>query len=239
MEVEIYDLGGNTTALVTNRLGDEEALIVAGKIMKNYPEVEQVGMILDANQGFCTFRMMGGEFCGNACRAVAEFMRRNYGFEECEIVINGIKTKAKSNGRESEVVIPRDELVRRVESSGEQFIVYMNGITHIVIPQDFDDTEKVAEQIKQDYEERNKITDALGVNFLVGNKINPFVWVTKAKTFFNETACLGGSIAAAMLLNPSGKSIITQPSGENYEITIDGKNIVARGRVSFVGDFVV
>ena len=62
---EIYDLGGNTTALITNRLTDEKCLVVADIIMQQNPEVEQVGMILDVKNDTCIFKMAGGEFCGN------------------------------------------------------------------------------------------------------------------------------------------------------------------------------
>ena len=101
-EYELYCLGGNVTAIITNTLDDHACLKVAEKIMKIHPKVEQVAMILKVEKDTCIFRMAGGEFCGNACRAIAEFMRLNYGFEKCNVIINGIEIKAKSDGKKSE-----------------------------------------------------------------------------------------------------------------------------------------
>ena len=165
-------------------------------------------MITSVKGDVCTFRMAGGEFCGNACRAVAEFMRRRYGFTQSTIIINKIIIKATSDGETSQIVIPKKDLVKEIKPVQ---CVIMNGITHIIIPDD--------------------VGDAMGIMFMKENKINPFVIVPKANTFFNETACLSGSIAAAMV---SGDNKIIQPTGQPYSIKIDESEITASGKVGFL-----
>jgi len=180
----------------------------ADKIMKQESNVEQVCAIENIKGSTCTFKMAGGEFCGNACRAVAEFMRKNYGFGKSKIIINGIEVQATSNGETSQIIIAKKDLVKEITPVQ---CVFMNGITHIIIPEE--------------------VGDALGVMFVKENKINPFVLVPKAKTFFNETACLSGSIATALVL---GGTKIAQPTNETYSIEIDETEIKARGKVAFL-----
>ena len=230
-EFEIYNPGGNITAIITTKLTAKEALIVSQEIMTQYPEVEQVAMILDVYNDVCTFKMVGGEFCGNACRCVAEFMRRNYGFGKSKLVINDIKLLGTSNNNESEITLNKSDLIEQVKNVNGNYCVFMKGITHIIIPNKGD--VKLAIQIKSDYEKQNKIGDALGVMFLDNNSINPFVWVERAKTFFNETGCLSGSIAAAIFIGKN-ETTLTQPSWADYSITIKDNLITAKGPISFV-----
>jgi diaminopimelate epimerase len=228
---EIYDLGGNITAIIPEMPNNFECLTIANKIMQQNPNVEQVAVIEKVNKNVCTFKMVGGEFCGNACRAVAEFMRRNFGFEKSKIIINGMKINAASNGETSEINIAKNNLVKETKNINGQFCVYMNGITQIIIPQNFKNNLQKAEEMIIDFEKFNNIQDALGIMFLSGNKIDPFVWVVKAKTFFNETACLSGSIAAALFL---GETDIVQPTGETYAIKFNKRFIKASGKVTFI-----
>ena len=233
---EIYDLGGNTTAIISSNLSDEKCLEVADKIMKANTDVEQVAMIISVRKNTCTFKMAGGEFCGNACRAVAEYMRKNYNVDRCSIEIDGIKIKGASNCKTSEIIIAKKDLIKRIESNG-LYCVFMNGITFVVKQKiEGESNKQIAESIKQQFGKDNKIEQALGIVLIEDERIDPFVWVTKANTFFNETACLSGSIAAAMFLkqNKIGKKVIIQPTNEKYTISIGKTNIKASGKVFYI-----
>jgi len=219
---EIYDLGGNPTAIIFI-----EGEISPEQIMKDNPEVEQVAIIQSVKGDVCTFKMAGGEFCGNACRAVAEFMRRNYNKSKCKIIINGIVIDANSDGKTSQIQLEQNSLVK---TCFENFVI-MNGITHVIVKGQGNETQ--ARKIKKDANDRGITSDAFGVMFLDGNAINPFVWVETAKTFYNETACLSGSIAAAIYLGATKIEII-QPTGSPYLIAFDGKTITAKGEVKYV-----
>ncbi|MCL2228329.1 MAG: hypothetical protein FWC00_00705 [Firmicutes bacterium] len=226
---ELYCLGGNETAIITKNLPDAEALVLSKQIMRENPEVEQVAIIESVKNNVCNFRMTGGEFCGNAVRAVAEFMRRNFGFSKSKIIINGIEIEGESNGRTSTITLPKKSLLREVKTLGGRTYVVMNGITHVVV--DGRGDEVLARKIKDDATARGITNDAFGVMFLDGNKINPFVWVEKAQTFFNETACLSGSIAVSIFLN---QTKIIQPTNETYTIEITDTKITAGGKVAFI-----
>ena len=238
LKYEIYNLGGNDTAIISEKLSDEKCIEVAERIMDRNPNVEQVAMIIDVYKNNCIFKMVGGEFCGNACRAVAEYMRKNYGFIKCNITLNDIKMKGTSDGNSSEITVAKNDLVKKVENNG-LYTVFMRGITCVVRRKSLSENVKLtAENIKQEFEKTHKINDAFGVIFLENDKIDPFVWVAKAHTFFNETACLSGSIAAALFLK-QGKihtRKIIQPTNENYNISIGKVNITARGKVKFAKD---
>ena len=67
---------GNITALVKNiRIPKEQYKEISDRIMKSNPAVEQVGFlkILKPEYKF-RLEMAGGEFCGNASRAVACYL---------------------------------------------------------------------------------------------------------------------------------------------------------------------
>jgi len=228
---EVYCLGGNKTAVIMKNLNERDGFDAIRKIMRKHAEVEQVAIVEKVEGDKCTFRMAGGEFCGNACRAVAEFMRRNYGKDKCSIMINRIEVKGKSNGMISEIVLSKSSLVRKVAHVNGRTLVEMNGITHVVV--ECEGNEELAIRIKNSVLDLISSVDALGVMFLEGSKINPFVWVERVKTFFNETACLSGSIAVALHLG-SKTTRVVQPSGQAYLITVRGEKISASGRVEFL-----
>src|SRR3989344_7322193 len=68
--------GGNPTALVLTSIDRLRQRSVAKKIMKKIPACEQVGFIERAknSKAVCRLQMMGGEFCGNALRALAMWL---------------------------------------------------------------------------------------------------------------------------------------------------------------------
>ena len=75
----ILDPTGNITALVESDLEEEYQPAAAAMLMRQHPEVEQVGFIqcneaVDDNDAVSVvLRMAGGEFCGNAAMSAAAF----------------------------------------------------------------------------------------------------------------------------------------------------------------------
>ncbi|MCL2569977.1 MAG: hypothetical protein FWE16_02095 [Firmicutes bacterium] len=229
---EIYDLGGNPTAIITKNVDTQTGINVSKQIMQKYPVVEQVAIIENVKDDTCTFRMAGEEFCGNAIRAVAYFMRKNYGKPCCTIITCGIKINAtKCDGKTSEIVLQKSTLLRGTRIVNGLTYIIMNGITHVVIPGK--GNESLAKQVKKIASKFGLVGSAFGVMFLDGDKLNPFVWVETAQTFFNETACLSGSIAVAIYIKKD-KAEIIQPTNQPYTITFDGDNIYAKGKVAFI-----
>ena len=230
---EIFDLGGNPTAIILENVGKQDGIEIAKQIMQAHPIVEQVAIIESMNDETCTFRMAGGEFCGNAIRAVAEYMRRTHGKEKSRITICGIEIDATSDGISSEISLPKKSLL----VGKKDFYIIMNGINHAILMGEGDEAK--AMDVKSKAEKIGLVGDAFGVMFVGENlKINPFVWVTQAQTFFNETACLSGSIAVAVALEKNLADII-QPTGEIYRISINNDKISARGKVAFISEGVI
>ena len=228
---ELFDLGGNPTAVITQNVNKQGAIELALEIMKRYSFIEQVAIIERVDGDTCRFRMAGGEFCGNACRAVAEFMRKNRGFDRCQIIINGLLINGQSNGQTSQISIIQDKLCDEIVRNGRTFYS-MRGITHTIVEGLGDELK--AQAIKQEAAQQGISDEAFGVMFLEGNKMNPFVWVEKAKTFFNETACMSGSIATALFIGKPRVNLV-QPTGQEYTISVDKGMIIASGSVEFLG----
>lgn len=43
------------------------------------PEIDQAAIIIEENENNCTFQLINGEFCGNACIPVCKYMCEKYG----------------------------------------------------------------------------------------------------------------------------------------------------------------
>ena len=80
IEYSIFDPTGNITALVETQIPEDEQPALAAVLMREHPEVEQVGFVrFDENSDLPVhLRMAGGEFCGNAtmCAAALYLLRR-------------------------------------------------------------------------------------------------------------------------------------------------------------------
>lgn len=232
MEVKykIYNPSGNITALV---IGDkytfEERKAINDIIMKNEPEVEQVGFLSKEKR---KLTMAGGEFCGNATRCAAlYYLKRennikleiseqkiNAGIEEvnsvwCEIPIKNYKaSKLKEN-------------VYKVE---------LKGITILVVNK-IKQNENLKEKARELMIKYNIDDDAVGVMFTDKKenyiKIFPVVWVKKIDTLFLEHSCGSGTIAVTMVetlkRQKNSRYMVLQPSGEFLEtlITIENNTI--------------
>lgn len=73
-EYEILNPSGNITALVTEDVPREKYKEISDEIMKNDPNIEQVGFLKKYSNSIFRLEMAGFEFCGNASRAFECFL---------------------------------------------------------------------------------------------------------------------------------------------------------------------
>jgi diaminopimelate epimerase len=232
---------GNTTAVVVDKIHHEiDYKRINDIIMEKHKNVEQVCFLLsfESNTNLCLFRMAGGEFCGNASRAIGFLCSHLYNLSKMKININNLFFEFEKDGKNGAIIIETKKLVEKIETlEKDTYLVSMNGVSHIVIRKNsphflqFPDQNKVRKlMIELDI----RVKDALGI-LMLDDELNmkPFVYVVGIDTFFYETACGSGTIACACVLNEADHRIkffqIRQPSNEiltcefiNNKIKLDG-----------------
>ena len=239
---EIYTCNdGNPTALIVN-CNDEKMYIDIAEQLYKTKKVDQVAVILDVNDKRCTFQLVNGEFCGNACLSICSYMYENYKVKVASIInkifdkkgnVEYIKIDSKFDGKIGNLLIPK-ELFLNDNNSVDNF-VKMSGITHLIIPESFgNNNEEYARKKIKKLEEKNIDLDILGIVFLEDNKIDPFIWIKRIKLLQHQSSCLSASIAALEYLqknNRINEDRIIQPSGEAYIIKFKDNNIDITGIV--------
>ena len=84
---EIYNCnGGNPTAILKNCNSEEMFSKVADKIYDIKPEVDQTAVILKNSENSCTFQLVGGEFCGNACLTICGYMKKEFNIQNGYVI---------------------------------------------------------------------------------------------------------------------------------------------------------
>lgn len=232
---EIYTCNnGNPTAIITNCYDNEKYESIAEKIYDIHPEVDQAAVILSANKNECVFRLVNGEFCGNACLSISAYMYDNYKVTEINIInkiidehgkTESIEIKSKYDGNIGNLILPRTLFLSDNENEiFEDEILKMNGIVHKIIPNSYGEkNEEYAKKEIKELEKINAIPDVLGIIFLEENRIDPFIWIKRISLLQHQKSCLSGSIATLEYLHrnkKTGESLIYQPTGEAYDIKI-------------------
>ncbi len=199
------------------------------------------------------FEMAGGELCVNALRAAA-------------ILATGIPQEERSvtmtvSGLESPVkclIVPLgktwDDMKYRVTASFSGMvrevkvaeydgiratIVDLGGIVHVIVPAPFPkDYESVHGKICESFGLSGR--EAVGVVWTeeAGDaiEIHPVVWVRDADTFFYETSCGSGSIAAVVAtLSTDGSKDVIQPTGFRMTVTMRGGIIELSSDIEVLG----
>ena len=200
---KILNPGGNKTAIVIgNEYSKEERKEITDKILKDNPEVEQVGFIsTDKNR----LDMAGGEFCVNATRcAIWEYLKGEEG--EIELEVSGLKSRAKG-GITAKKDVYADMKVEKglsnlIEKKGIYNIVKLDGITLAVVEEKDskeyikllkEDENKAKNELKEIMKTFNTEESAAGIILLEEEngrtKINPVIWVKTVDTLYYETAC--------------------------------------------------
>jgi len=241
MKIAVFEAaGGNPTAICYEtdcRKKDYGKL--SRLIQKTCPQVEQVGFY-KADSPLPRLDMAGGEFCGNAARSFACFLK--------ELTFDQTRFTFKISGFDSVVTAEVTQCSttaffcsaafkdltgrqKKHKINGKSLtIVDLGGIVHVVVNEDefpFHET-----SIRKDMETIRDILDincsALGLlrvreeNAQVFMK--PVVWVKDINTCCYETACGSGSIAVALV---KGKDVsVVQPSGKSIEVHFRGSTLV-------------
>jgi len=248
------DPAGNITAIVQNRIWDNlERRELAKEIMRD-GKAEQVGFVCRPIQGGdCRLEMMGGEFCGNACRAygyLCAAQRSSGGRYFINVEISGAKDPVVVNVNLDDHTafarMPMPHGVYYVPVEEREYpVVRMDGIDHMII------TESMREKERKNFTAKAIAAlslweaEAVGVMFLEEDRLIPVVYVKKTESLVWESSCGSGSVAAAWYLTEysdpkDGEKIISfrEPGGElQVEMTVrDGH--VARcsmgGKVDFL-----
>jgi len=277
MEKKIYDYriyspGGNETALVSGieykvhirKFINDIILQKHSNKSQGTFRVEQVGFI---NKDNISPRLMmaGGEFCGNATRSAAWY----YSGEtvgEINISVSGVTEPLKAGVKEidkkyeSWAQMPFYRNLDRIKKIDEgYFRVELEGITHIVVSEEYANEHLVNSSKAQDFEEDLKgsaikllkkygldNTNA-GVIFLEktdeGIKMHPCVIIPGISSYY-ETACGSGTIAVGLvqcfLKKTSIEISLIQPSNQVIKAIVDYDgnevtNAVICGSVKTVG----
>ena len=191
IKYSIFDPTGNITALVETRVETELQTSVADEIMKEHPEVEQVGFVYfePGRPVPALLRMAGGEFCGNATMSAAALYAIRSGDEAEAIKVRAsgaarsLEVRLKRNPEDSNLVEASVEMPQAVSIEKKMFkagdiseelpVVDMGGITHIIAEQNKklyamkDDPEQAEQTIREWCGELE--AECLGIMFLSGS----------------------------------------------------------------------
>ena len=233
--------GGNDTAFVFGlEFTNEEKKIINDKIMRDSPNVEQVGFLGDRDNPELV--MAGGEFCGNATRSAAFYYLDGKDGEITLKVNSKDYIKAGVKDKKAWCEIPLKKSGKIVEKINDNiYKVNMEGMTTLVVLEneaskylvDKDNLKSQAKELMAEYELLD--SEAVGVMFLENIngtlKINPIVWVNSIDTLFYETACGSGTTATAIVksfINKKGLTLdVLQPSSHviTASISLDENGI--------------
>lgn len=199
------------------------------------------------------FEMAGGELCVNATRAAA-ILATGIPREERRVTmtVSGLKSSVEClivplgktwGDMKYRVTASFSDMVREVkvtEYDGVRVtIVDLGGIVHVIVPVPFpEDYESTHGKICEAFGLSGR--EAVGVVWMeeIGDAIaiHPVVWVRDVDTFFYETSCGSGSIAAVMAtLSTDGSKDVIQPTGLRMTVTMQDGIIELSSDVEVLG----
>lgn len=237
--------GGNDTAIVWDQIPRKEQSFVANRILKNYQSIEQVmfAELVSAIERQPLYRgqMAGGEFCGNASRALG-FLLLEGQDGVIQFPVSGVDRSVQviCSGGGAEIEIPVNQNFSCVDPIGNgDYIVYLNGIVHYVMSQDTalgkDIRAEPSVGRRKDmafqFLQSVGLTDynAAGLMILSSSEnavyqLDPYVYVRDTQTLYHETACGSGSAAVGMVFAiSSGQSVfidLKQPSQSFLRVNV-------------------
>lgn len=232
--------GGNDTALVFDAVAPADYSRVNAAIMRSCPSVEQVMFVQEKAGEFCG-QMAGGEFCGNAARALG-YTLLGGGNGALDLSISGaqatVRVEVVAGAARAEMPIVHEATCVHTVSDTRD-VVRLQGISHLVLhPADTLAQELFA---LPDAEAKTAARAALDKQGLLGEpacglmalreganglQMKPYVYVRAIDTFFAETACGSGSVAAGLALaRRQGRGMkgfaLKQPSGLAIEVDVE------------------
>lgn len=230
--------GGNATILVLDPVPEEQRAEIAGLLMDaGHLQAEQVGF-LDLAATPVRLDMMGGEFCGNACRAAAAVMAREgmgldgNGEELCgELSVSGVRRPVRLRVLEShecwvEMPLPEGFDGGMAELAPGMGLVPLPGITHLCVDENIhpfpEDFACAAAALRTRF---GLDAEAVGCIWYGSSPaIKPVVWVRSTRSTHYETGCGSGSLALALWLG-RGQNLpmdlrVLQPSGSEIGVRV-------------------
>ena len=234
IKIILADPGGNITAIVLDDVPVEAHAQINRFILAKATSVEQV-VFLQKRGGVIHGQMAGGEFCGNAARALG-YVAADGKKSRQRLTMSGLSVPVVvevSPGRSKLEMRSGIRHERLLLKDAPISVVHMDGISHAILfsehPSFFLLKERATGQggqgaVKTALDEL-KLTSlpACGLLF-VENKHDtvsfaPYVFVRDMGTLCAETACASGSVAVACVL---AKDVdVYQPSGEALHITLE------------------
>lgn len=248
--------GGNTTALVSAPLTRSQQPRIAQHLMLTDARLEQVGYVESPSLpgSSAHLQMMGGEFCGNAARALAFLLwnhaelldRRNVTTPTITLELSGsprpVQLTQHSQGRVNLLLtlLPTDYSVsERLHTS----VIRLPGIAHIIATNPREPERSHRDHMNTVMLEHNLHDEkAIGHNHArVENDqwiITPLIWVRRTDTIMAETACASAVMALGIReyqKNRTSVIDVVQPSGTIFTNTITP---IARGIDVIIGSSV-
>lgn len=228
---------GNDTAIIWDQLDRGDYPYIASLIQRDFSNIEQVMFVETKSQtGLVHGQMAGGEFCANATRSLAYLLKKDEN-GLIEMSVSGsslpIKTNVQVNGASLKIPLKGLGTSFIKKFTNDQYAVDMDGIVHLICFEG-DILFNNINSIKNIVEKKNYIKELISTEayqnypacgvILARKKdsleieIDPFVYVRKTGTLYNETSCASGSAAVAIICAfQQGCSIqnlkILQPSG--------------------------
>ncbi len=226
------DPTGNITALVLSPVPEPERSSVTAALLKHS---EQVGYISASAGTACRAEldMMGHEFCGNASMAAAAWLGREDGMQPGEERTFLLKVSGTTDSVRCEIRAPEDPSLpwtgkvemppvldlQPVKVEGLPCVtVRMEGITHLICPEQLPDRGTAEKLLRAFVRERTETAVGLLQWDEEHSFMTPLVYVRESGSMTWETGCGSGSTAIGVwkaLLAGEGTSIfsIRQPGG--------------------------
>lgn len=240
---------GNGTAIevITSPLTRTE-YVSRGRILGESTErlgAEQAGFLVSSQSHF---EMAGGEFCGNVSRAAAVMFSKLRGADNVEFTVSGFKglVSATVDRRSDNEYYVRCRFlgmsvgVYPVEGHEQTInIVDLGGIVHVVVESRFPAQAEIYRETHHHLTEELSLRerDAVGVVWIERKDdsvaIHPVVWVRSIDTFFYESSCGSGTIAACAV---TGVSDIIQPTGKIIRAEVDGDFVTLESDMEVIHD---
>lgn len=206
LKITMADPAGNRTAFAEGEVPPELYAAVGAAILKEEDlNAEQAGFLLKPLRGAAgRMEMMGGEFCGNACRAFGFLLARERfsgGVHTLAVEASGaaspVAVTADLDAGHSSAAMPLPRAVSPCFVGGLRgTLAEFEGINHLVLPHGYNEELLRAGQALL----AQTGAEAWGVLFLEGLSMIPVVTVRSTGTTVFEGSCGSGSVAAACAL---------------------------------------
>lgn len=244
--------GGNSTILILDSIPPLKRASLAKTLMdEHHLQAEQVGY-LDLQSSPIRLEMMGGEFCGNACRAAAAVLAhektgliKKSKYTEGEISVSGVEHPVQLR-LDHDHQGPRYWVRMPLKSSNvSSFIqeldpgltlVTLPGITHLCVDETLHpfphDYINFSQKLREHYGLKGPAVGCVWYAPKPSYSIKPVVWVRETASTHYETGCGSGTLAIALCwgqkMNLPQKNLplnlqILQPSGSFLGVEIHGQ----------------